>query len=107
MLSIGGRTTLEELYRVLRSSQVQAQGVFDTLPQPLLVLDKWVRVMTANSAFYRAFHTDREAILGKSIFDLGDGQWNNAGLRARLRDVVPKSVAVVGDRIEHNFLEVG
>src|SRR5690606_6442799 len=99
--------TLEELYRVLRSSHVQAQGVLDTLSQPLLVLDRGFSVLTANPTFYRAFHTDREATIGKSIFDLGDGQWNNAGLRALLQDVVPKSVPVAGYRIEHNFPEVG
>jgi PAS domain-containing protein len=99
--------TLEELYRVLRSSHVQSQGVLDTLSQPLLVLDRGFSVVTANPTFYRAFHTDREATVGKSIFDLGDGQWNNAGLRALLQDVVPKSVPVVGHRIEHNFPEVG
>ena len=31
--------TLEDLYRLLRSGHVQAQGVVDTLEEPLLVLD--------------------------------------------------------------------
>lgn len=32
--------TLEDLYRLLRSGHVQAQGIVDTLTEPLLVLNE-------------------------------------------------------------------
>lgn len=49
--------TLEDLYRLLRAGHVQAQGVVDTLAQPLVVLDDNLRVMSANPAFFSAFRT--------------------------------------------------
>ena len=65
--------TLDELYRLLRSNHVQAQGIVDTLQEPLVVLDKEFLVVNANPAFFRLFKAEREDTLGRSLFDLGDG----------------------------------
>ncbi len=99
--------TLEELYRVLRSSHVQSQGIFDTLADPHAVLDRSMTVINANPAFYRTFSTEREQTIGHSLFDLGNGQWDIPELRHLLSEVVPKSTAVVGFRVEHDFPEIG
>lgn len=99
--------TLEELYRLLRGSHVQAQGIVDTLQEPLLVLDREMLVLNANPAFYRTFRVDREATLGRSLFELGDGQWDIPELRKLLTEVVPKAVAVVGYEVKHAFPVIG
>lgn len=99
--------TLEELYRLLKGSHVQAQGIVDTLQQPLVVLDRELTVVNANPAFFRSFATDREQTLGQSLFGLGDGQWNIAELRELLNDVVPKATAIVGYEVSHDFPGVG
>jgi len=65
---------LEDLYRLLRSGHVQAQGVVDTMSQPIVVLDQRFYVTTANNAFVKTFQVERDDLLGKSLFDLGDGQ---------------------------------
>jgi hypothetical protein len=46
---------LEDLYRILRSGHVQAQGVMDTLRLPLVVLDADYHVCAANPAFLDGF----------------------------------------------------
>ena len=46
---------LEDLYRLLRSSHVQVQGIIDTLEQPLLVLDNSGCVVNGNRAFFEKF----------------------------------------------------
>ena len=51
-------THMEELYRILRNSHVQAQGIVDTVSEPLLVLDEALRVQTANRAFFETFQVD-------------------------------------------------
>jgi signal transduction histidine kinase/DNA-binding response OmpR family regulator len=66
-----------------------AQDVFDTVHEPLLVLDASLRVRTANSAFYRTFGLlpgDTEARL---VDEIGDGQWGGSDLRTLLDDIVP------------------
>ena len=99
--------TLEELYRVLRSSHVQSQGIFDTLSDAHVVLDRSMTVINANPAFYRTFSTEREHTLGHSLFELGNGQWDIPELRNLLSEVVPKATAVVGYRVEHDFPDIG
>ncbi len=99
--------TLEELYRVLHGSHVQAQGIVDTLQEPLVVLDKDMVVVNANPAFLRAFKVDREDTLDRSLFELGNGQWDIPALRKVLSEVVPKAIAIVGYEVEHVFPDLG
>lgn len=99
--------TLEEMYRLLRGSHVQAQGIVDTLKQPLVVLDRGLTVINANPAFYRKFETDREETLGHSLLELGNGQWDVPALRSLLGEVVPKATAIVGYEVSHEFPNLG
>lgn len=94
---------LEDLYRLLRSGHVQAQGVVDTMTQPIVVLDRNLGLLTANNAFIKTFKVDRDDILGQHFFQLGDGQWNVAELRGLIEGVIPKAAAVIGFEVSHNF----
>ncbi|HEX3220872.1 MAG TPA: histidine kinase, partial [Candidatus Limnocylindria bacterium] len=42
---------LEDLYRLLRTEHVQAQSIVDTVRDPLLVLDRELRVVAASRSF--------------------------------------------------------
>ncbi|MCX5581751.1 sensor histidine kinase [Kaistia terrae] len=99
--------TLEELYRLLRSGHVQTQGIVDTLQEPLVVLDKSFVILNANPSFYRTFDTDLESTVGQSLFELGDGQWDIPELRELLSEVVPKTTAVLGYQVDHDFPGIG
>jgi len=99
--------TLEELYRLLRSSHVQSQGIVDTLQEPLIVLDRSFCVVNANPAFLRTFEAKRDDVLGQNLFQLGNGQWDIRELRELLADVVPKARAVVDYQVTHDFPEIG
>ncbi|WP_363485761.1 HWE histidine kinase domain-containing protein [Mesorhizobium sp.] len=98
---------LEDLYRILRTGHVQAQGVVDTVPTPLVVLDGALCIQNANRAFLRTFKVNRDDTIGKHIYDLGDGQWDIPELRRLLTDVIPKSTAVVDYEVEHDFPGLG
>ncbi|RXH25798.1 histidine kinase [Bradyrhizobium nanningense] len=98
---------LEDLYRLLRSEHVQAQGIVDTLEEPLLVLDQTGCVLTANRGFYETFRVSRDDTVGRSLFALGDGQWDIAELRRLVGEIIPKSAAVVGYEVEAEFPTIG
>lgn len=98
---------LDELYRFLRSAHVQAQGVMDTLRDPLLVLQADLCVISANPAFYRTFETSRDDTIGFPFYELGDGQWNIDELRFILEEVIPKSASVFDYEVTTEFPEVG
>jgi two-component sensor histidine kinase len=98
---------LEDLYRILRIGHVQAQGIVDTIPAPLLVLDSALCIQSANRAFLRTFQVQRDDTIGRQIYDLGDGQWDIPDLRSLLSEVIPRSTAVIDYRVDHDFPGVG
>jgi two-component sensor histidine kinase len=98
---------LEDLYRLLRSGHVQAQGIVDTLAEPLLVLDQSGCIVTGSRAFFEKFLIERDDTIGHSLFDLGTGQWDIPELRRLLSEVVPKSVAVIGYEVNDVFPPLG
>jgi PAS domain S-box-containing protein len=98
---------LEDLYRLLRTSHVQAQSIVDTVRDPLLVLDRELTVVSASRSFYEAFGVGRDETLGRHLYELGDGQWDIPDLRHLLEQVIPRSVAVEGYEVEHDFPGLG
>lgn len=101
------RMNLEDLYRLLRAGHIQAQGVVDTLEEPLLLLDENLNVVSGNVAFFETFCVSKDETLGIPLFHLGNGQWDIAELRKLLCQVVPKSTAVVGYEVRAEFPRLG
>ncbi|WP_338121036.1 HWE histidine kinase domain-containing protein [Bradyrhizobium yuanmingense] len=106
-LKVSGKMNLEDLYRLLRSEHVQAQGIVDTLEEPLLVLDRTGCVLTANRGFYETFRVGRDDTVGRSLFALGDGQRDIPELRRLVSEIIPRSTAVVGYEVEAEFPTIG
>ena len=73
---------LEDLYRLLRVAHVQAQNIVDTvIHELLLLLDEKLCVVVARRSFFEVFGVDRNATLGRHLYELGDGQWDIPDLR--------------------------
>ncbi len=98
---------IEDLYRLLRTSHVQAQGMVDTISDPLLVLDASLCVQTANRAFFDTFKVDRYETIGQPLHHLGNGQWDIPELGRLLRDVIPRAVAIINYEVRHDFPGLG
>ena len=98
---------LEDLYRLLRSEHVQAQGIVDTLGEPLLVLDQVGCVLTANRGFYETFRVRRDETVGRSLFELGDGQWDVPELRRLVNEIVPRSTVIIEYEVNADFPTIG
>jgi hypothetical protein len=67
-----------------------AQAIVDTVREPLLVLDKDLRVLAASRSFYLTFKVARTETLGRLLYALGDGQWDIPRLRSLLENIVPE-----------------
>jgi two-component sensor histidine kinase len=98
---------LEDLYRLMKTGHVQAQGIVDTMTQPVVVLDSNLCVLTANNAFIKAFKADRDDILSQNFFGLGAGQWDIPELRQLMSAVIPRAAAVIGFEVKHDFPVIG
>jgi signal transduction histidine kinase/CheY-like chemotaxis protein len=84
-----------------------AQDVFDTVREPLLILDGALRVYSANRAFYLTFHVEPEETENQLIYELGNGQWDIPDLRTLLEDIVPMSSVFNDFELEHDFPVIG
>lgn len=97
----------DDLYRLLRTGHVQAQGIVDTVADPLLVLDGSLCVQTASRSFFDTFQVDSDETIGHPLYELGNGQWDIPELRHLLEEVIPKSTAVINYEVTHRFPHLG
>ncbi len=81
--------------------------VVDVVREPVLILDKSFRVMTANESFYRAFQVDPRDTEQKIVYELGNGQWDIPALRKLLEDILPKNTFFKGFEVVHEFPSIG
>lgn len=84
-----------------------AQGIVDTVREPLLVLDKELRVVAASRSFYSAFKVSPENTQGRHLYALGDGQWDIPKLRDLLEKILPQHGVMEGYEVEHEFPDLG
>jgi two-component sensor histidine kinase len=75
--------------------------------EPLLVLDEKLCVVAASRSFFETFRVGRDETLGRHLYELGDRQWDVPDLRHLLEEVIPRSAAVEGYEVEHDFPQLG
>jgi len=84
-----------------------AQGIIKTVREPLVVLDKDLKVITANSSFYRTFQVKEAETEGASIYGLGNKQWDIPKLRGLLEELLPEKKSLVDFEMTHTFESIG
>jgi len=83
------------------------EGIVETIREPLLVLDRDLRVVTASRSFYEFFKVKPEETVGQLIYDLGDKQWDISKLRELLETILPQQIAFDNYEVEHDFVTIG
>lgn len=81
--------------------------VVDVVREPVLILDKDLRVMAANESFYRAFQVEPKDTEKKIVYELGNGQWNITALKKLLEDILPQNTFFKGFEVIHVFPFIG
>ena len=79
-----------------------AQAIVDTIREPLLVLDKDLRVVAASRSFYQTCGLLRQDIQGLPVYMLDNGRWNNAELRLLLERILPQKIDLEAYEIEYD-----
>jgi len=90
-----------------RNARQLAEGIIDTLREPLVVLDDAMTVISASRAFYRHFGVASDTVVGKRLYDLGDRQWDIPALHELLESILPQRRSFDGFAVEHSFPGVG
>ena len=77
---------LSTLYEQANAARNYAESVVQTIHHPLLVLNKDLRVRTANPAFYQLFGFGARETEGQLIYNLGNKGWDIPALHDLLKD---------------------
>jgi two-component system CheB/CheR fusion protein len=84
-----------------------ADAVLGTLREALLVLDKDMRVISANRTFYKLFKIREENTEGVLLSELASGQWDMPKLQAVLKDVKENNTSFENYEVEMTFRNIG
>jgi two-component system CheB/CheR fusion protein len=98
---------LVNAHEEVRESRNFAEAIVDTVRQPMLVLDGALHLISASQSFYSEFQVSEAATLGRSIFDLGDGQWDIPALRQLLETILVENQSFENYIVEHDFPVIG
>ncbi|MGZ5842411.1 MAG: sensor histidine kinase [Xanthobacteraceae bacterium] len=84
-----------------------AQAIVDTVREPLLILDKDLRVVTASHSFYLTFGMRPQDVEDHKVYALGNGQWNIPELRLLLENISPQHAMMEAYEVEQDFSGIG
>ncbi len=101
------QTGFREQFVGLADAWALAQGIVDTVREPVLVLDSDLRVIAASRSFYSAFKVKPDDTQGRLLYALGDGQWDIPKLRVLLEKIIPEKGVMEGYEVQHEFPDLG
>lgn len=92
---------------IWEESWTYIKTVVDIVREPILILDKNLRVIAANEPFYKKFQVEAKDTEGNIVYELGNGQWDIPALRKLLEDILPKNTFFKGFEVTHEFPVIG
>src|SRR5580692_10707166 len=101
------KTNFREQFTNVADACALAQSIVDTVREPIVVLDKALRVIAASRSFYTAFEVGPEETQGKLLYELGDGQWDIPKLRLLLEKIIPEHGVMEDYEVEEEFPGAG
>lgn len=91
----------------LREADRYTSALFNTVREPLIVLDSLLRVETVNKAFLATFKLNANEVKNRLIFEISNGRWNIPELRQLLEDILPKKKALSDFEVSASFPDLG
>ena len=98
MLSLNEQLTIAKDY---------SEAIVRSIRTSLLVLDKRLRIKSANQSFYKTFQVNEAETEGKLIYDIGDKDWDIAALRKLLEQILPEQTKITDYEVQHKFHTLG
>ncbi|WP_412468575.1 PAS domain-containing protein [Pedobacter sp. KLB.chiD] len=98
---------IEKRTRELNESREYLDSIIQTIRQGLLVLDPQYQVISANDFFLKTFKVEKRDTIGRSLYKLGNGQWDIQQLRVLLEQILPSNNPVLDFEVDHEFPHIG
>jgi two-component system CheB/CheR fusion protein len=93
--------------KIGREARAYFESIFNTVQEPLLVLDERLGLVSANKAALAMFCWRPRQVEGESIYEVGRGEWNQPELRHLLENLLPRERTIEGFRFESDFPLIG
>lgn len=91
----------------LNATNYYAESIVSTIREPLIILDKKLRIKTANASFYRVFKAEVAETEGKLFYEIQNDQWDDEVMRSLLEKVLPEKQRLSDFEIIVNFASIG
>jgi len=91
----------------LEESESYMASIIETIRESLVVLNDVMEILTVNDHFCKFFKLNPDELIGKTLFELGTGQWEIPKLRNLLENVLPHNNPFEGFELENDFDEIG
>lgn len=101
------RIELAEIKKTADELNKFTENIIDTVREPLLAIDKDLRVLKASRSFYECFKVTPEKTIGRLIYELGNHQWNIPKLKELLEKIIPEKNSFENYEVEHHFSAIG
>jgi PAS domain S-box-containing protein len=106
LLAIEDITDRREAEQQRQRARVYAENIVETVREPLLILDREFRVVSANRSFYTTFQVTRDETENKPIYELGSKQWDIPTLHL-LEQFASKHNEIRDVEVTHDFPRIG
>jgi two-component system CheB/CheR fusion protein len=107
VITFAGISELKRARTSAEEARTYAEGIVDTVREPLLILDGDLRVVSANRSFFKTFRVAQEETEGSLVYELGNHQWDIPKLRELLETILPRSSEFNDFTVEHDFPTIG
>jgi two-component system, chemotaxis family, CheB/CheR fusion protein len=81
--------------------------VADTAKDPILILSEQQQVLAVNESYCRHFRVTSSEVIGRSLYELGNGQWDTPTLRRLFTAVLPQETFFKGYEVTRVFPKIG
>lgn len=91
----------------LQESLEMADGIVNTVREPLIVLDSALQVVSVSHSFYQTFKVLPNEVMHRPIYELGNNQWDIPVLRKLLESVLNNGEVFDNYLVEYDFPIIG
>jgi two-component system CheB/CheR fusion protein len=100
-------STLKHEKLFTQSALAYASQIMAIMGEPLLVLNKGLKVVTANQSYYTTFAAQPDDTIGAALIRIGNSQWNIPKLKSALDELLPLSEGSRDVEVERTLEQVG
>jgi two-component system, chemotaxis family, CheB/CheR fusion protein len=98
---------IEAQRKNFRKASIFQNEVIDIFQESIIILDKDMKVVSANKSFYNTFETSSQETLNKRFFELGGGIWDMVDLQNSLNDILNEKSSFKDMKVKQDYPNTG